>query len=173
MSNRFSTARAAARVLAALTLVLLLTAPIAAQTSAAAAPVLDDPTAEGVALIDGYMSILGLPADDKAAGLDGLLAPGFQVVRANGDRQDRAEYLASPPTVETYAISDARATQDDDLLVVSYLFEASEVLDGVEQTTTAPRLSVFRWSGGEWLLAAHANFGAIESPDTEASGADG
>jgi hypothetical protein len=167
MRNWFHISRAAAQAFATLSLLLLLAVPASAQTSAQAAPVLDDPTAEGVALIDGYMTILGLPADAKATQLDELLAPAFQVVRSNGDRQDRAEYLAAPPAVETYTITDALATQDDDVLVVSYLFEASEALDGVEQTTTAPRLSVFRWSGDAWLLEAHANFGAIEPMDAD------
>lgn len=165
MRNWYPISRVVAQTFAALSLLLLLTVPTFAQTSAEAAPVLDDPTAEGVALVEGYMTVLGLPADAKAARLDELLAPGFQVVRSNGDRQDRAGYLVSPPAVETYTITDALATQDDDVLVVSYLFEASEALDGVEQTTTAPRLSVFRWSGEAWLLEAHANFGAIESTD--------
>lgn len=174
MRNRFPISRGAAQASAALLLVLLITFPTVARASADAAPMLDDPTAEGVALVDGYMTILGQPADAKAVQLDGLLAPGFQVVRSNGDQQDRAEYLASPPTVETYTIMEAFATQDDDVLVVSYLFETSEVLDGVAQTTTAPRLTIFHWIGDAWLLAAHANFGAIDTSDAEApAAADG
>ena len=173
MSNWLHISRPVGQTLAALSMVLLLAAPAVAQPTDGPAPVLDDPSAEGVALVDGYMTILGLPADAKAAQLDELLAPGFQVVRSNGDRQDRAAYLASPPTVETFAITDATATQDDDLLVVSYTFETSEVLDGVAQQTTAPRLSVFHWSGEQWLLAAHANFGATQSSDAEATAAEG
>jgi hypothetical protein len=174
MSIRFSAPRRAVSACAALLFVLLIAVPAVAQAPAAAAPVLDDPTAEGVALVDGYMAILGLPEDAKVAGLETLLAPGFQVVRANGDRQDRAGYLASPPEVETYAITDAVATQDADVLVVSYLLETSETVDGVAQTTTAPRLTVFHWIDDAWLLAAHANFGALASPDAgESADTDG
>ncbi|MFO7531691.1 MAG: nuclear transport factor 2 family protein [Candidatus Limnocylindrales bacterium] len=174
MRNRFPMSRGAARATAALLLVLLIAAPTVAQAPADAAPVLDDPTAEGIALVDEYMTILGLPVDAKAERLDELLGPGFQVVRANGDRQDRAEYLASPPTVEAYTITDASASQDDDVLVVSYVFETSEVVDGVAQTTTAPRLTVFHWGGDGWQLAAHANFGAIVASDAdELAAADG
>jgi hypothetical protein len=173
MRNRFPIPRGAAQASAVLLLVLLMALPTVAQAPADAAPAFDDPTAEGIALVDGYMTILGLPADAKAAQLDELLAPGFQVVRSNGDRQDRAEYLASPPTVETFAITDASATQDDDVLVVSYVFETSEVVDGVAQTTTAPRLTVFHWVDDGWLLAAHANFGAVVAADDEPAAADG
>jgi hypothetical protein len=117
----------------------------------------------GEALANRFFEILALPDEEKVGALEGFLAPEFQLVRATGDRLDRATYLAAPATVHEWRISEVRTTSAPDLLVVSYLVATTETLDGLEQTTTAPRLSVFRSVDGTWMLAAHSNFGAIST----------
>ncbi len=118
-----------------------------------------DPTAQGAALVQSYFSLLS--AGD-VEGLDALLAPGFQAVRANGDVQAKASYLANPPQVGDFTITAVKGTKTDGVLVVSYRVTVTETIGGVEQPTgPAPRLSVFQWEKGAWRLASHANFNAI------------
>jgi len=152
---------------AALAVLLLVPAavPAVAQDASPAAP----PTADGAALATRFLEILGLPDDVKASELEGFLADEFQIVRASGARLDKAAYVASPASVSDFLIRDVVATQHEDLIVVSYLLATNETLDGVEQTTTAPRLSVFHWDGAMWQLAAHSNFGAISTTTSEPS----
>ncbi len=145
----------------ALAVLLLLPAamPVVAQDASPAAP----PAADGAALATRFLEILGLPDGEKTTELDRFLADEFQIVRANGDQLDKAAYLAAPATVAEFLISAVVATQHEDLVVVSYLLATTETIEGVEQTTTAPRLSVFHWNGVMWQLAAHSNFGAIST----------
>ncbi|MFN8620801.1 MAG: nuclear transport factor 2 family protein [Chloroflexota bacterium] len=148
---------------AAVALLLLVPAvlPAAAQDASVAPP----PAADGQALAEKYMDILALPdAAQKQAELQAFLGDEFQVVRASGPRQDKAAYLVNPPTVHAYTISDVVTTQDANVAVVSYLLNTTETIDNVEQTHTAPRLSVFHWNGTDWELIAHSNFGAIDLP---------
>lgn len=143
---------------AVVALLLLLPAalPAAAQDASSA------PAADGQALATRFMDILGIEdAAQKASDLEAFLADEFQVVRANGDRVAKADYLQNAPTVHEFTISDVITTQDRDILVVSYMLSTTETIDGVEQTSVAPRLSVFHWDAGAWELAAHSNFGAI------------
>ena len=115
----------------------------------------------GTELATQFFTILAEPEAEKSAALEAFLAPEFQIVRANGDRLGREAYLAAPAAVEDFTISDVTATQGGDVIVVTYLSATTETIDGVEQTTTAPRMSVFRLVDGTWQLSAHANFGAI------------
>ena len=158
-----------ARMLALVALsFMVLPLPVLAQdASGSPAPqAIDAPSAEdtlelGTQLATQFFTILAEPEAEKSASLEAFLAPEFQIVRANGDRLGREAYLAAPANVEDFTISDVAATQGGDVVVVTYLIETTETIDGVEQTTTAPRLSVFRLVDGVWQLSAHANFGAI------------
>lgn len=163
-----------ARLLVAATLGLLLVVPVAApvaaqDASAAPAPVLADVNADAGALATRFMEILGMPDADKGAELQTFLADEFQIVRANGTWADKAAYLANPATVHEFKVENVVGTQHEDLVVVSYMLETTETIDGVETTSHAPRLSVFHWDGMQWQLAAHSNFGVLEAPVTEPS----
>lgn len=150
---------------AALALALLVPSALPALAqSAEPAPALGDPVVDGGALAERFVEIASLPDAEKVRELEGFLAEEFQIVRATGARLDKAAYLASPSSVTGYAISDVVATQHDDVVVVSYLLTATVTIDGVEQTSTAPRLSVFHWNGERWQLAAHSNFAPISEP---------
>jgi ketosteroid isomerase-like protein len=96
--------------------------------------------------------------------LDTILAPEFQVLRADGSAYDKAAYLASslpvieaPPQIEELVV-----TGSAELLVARYMLLAKQTRDGVAIQTTAPRLSIFRKDGDKYLLVAHANFAALE-----------
>ena len=96
--------------------------------------------------------------------IDAVLAPEFQLTRADGTTFDKAGYLATTlPIFETAPqIEELSVTGTLDLFVARYLVTAKQTRDGVALQTTAPRLSVFRKDGDKYLLVAHANFAALE-----------
>lgn len=129
----------------------------AVSTSARA---VSNPTAEGTALVKYFFRLL---VARKVGALGRFLSPAFQAVRANGDVQDKASYLARLPDVKSFAISRAAGRASGGVITVSYLLRVKEIIDGKSQPVgPAPRLSVFAWRGGAWRLVAHANFGAIK-----------
>jgi hypothetical protein len=128
----------------------------------------DDIAAQGVALVDRFLTILSEPDDQKRADLEGFLAPEFQLIRADGTRFDREAYIADPSSVTGYSIGDLVATGADGGIVTTYLLTATVTIDGVTRTTTAPRLSVFSQHRDEWLISAHANFSPL-APEADAS----
>lgn len=162
------------RLLLAATLGLALVVPIALPATAqdasvAPAPVFTDANAEGAALATRFLEILGLPDAEKVAELETFLGEEFQIVRANGTWADKPAYLADPATVHSFKVENAITTQHEELAVVSYLLETTETIDGVEQSSHAPRLSVFHWGGAGWQLVAHSNFGVIDPPASKPS----
>lgn len=137
------------------------TAGNGATAPASAAPTLADPVAEGERLADGFFA--ALKAGDPAM-VSEVMAPEARIARANGDVVVRDDYLAKLPVINAYTIDKVGASQNGDVLVVTYHVMVDEVIDGVEQPTKeAPRLTVFQWQAGSWKLVAHANFGAINS----------
>lgn len=164
-----------ARLLLAVTVAAALVVPVALpamaqEASPAPAPVLADANADGAALATRFLEILGLPDVEKAAELETFLGDEFQIVRANGTWATKADYIANPATVHEFKVENAVGTQDNDILVVSYLLETTETIDGVETTSHAPRLSVFHWDGA-WQMAAHSNFGVVDAPEASPSAA--
>lgn len=93
-----------------------------------------------------------------------VLAPEFQIMRADGSSYDRDGYLASQ-LVKVAAIpefSELVATAEGDHLVVRYYANVEQTRDGVKVQAYAPRLTVYRKEGEKWLVVAHANFAALE-----------
>lgn len=129
--------------------------------AACAVPVLADPDATGRELVEAYAATIA--AGDVAA-LGAQLAPGFQIVRANGDHYERDAYLAGGLTTMTrWEIPEVEGTQSGPVLTVYWLLDADLVVDGKTQPTGAlPRLTTYVWLDGGWQIAAHANFGATE-----------
>jgi hypothetical protein len=116
-------------------------------------------------LVEEFVEIAMLPADEKSAALDAYLAPEFQIVRGSGEVLDKAAYLADPSSVVEASVGQVVPTFNDDVLVVSWTIEAVVTIDDVTADRSAPRLSVFnRGEDGRWQLAAHANFSAPEPP---------
>ena len=95
--------------------------------------------------------------------VDEVLAPEFQIQRANGSRYNAVTYpdsylpvIAKMPSVERLVV-----TSDDDIIVTSYVINVEETLDGAVVQAIAPRLTIFRKNGEDWLVVAHGNFAPI------------
>lgn len=124
-------------------------------------PEVADPARLGQEQVDRFFGTLK-GADTDTALLDSILAENFQIVRSDGSRATKAQYLANPASVDTYEIADLSATLEGPTLVVSFDVEVNEVIDGRQVVSTAPRLGVFVWDGTDWRLAAWTNFGVVE-----------
>lgn len=93
-----------------------------------------------------------------------LLAPEYQIMRANGSGYDRRGYLetgAGKVSLQAdYSHEDIIATVDDGVMVARYYLRVNETIEGQAVEQRAPRLTVFRRVDGQWKVVAHANFGA-------------
>ncbi len=96
--------------------------------------------------------------------LAAVLAPDFQLLRADGTRQDAANYPDSdlPIIAALPAISQLKVTETGDTLVATYVVDVNETRGGMVVQSVAPRLTVFRKTGDQWLVVAHGNFAALE-----------
>jgi Domain of unknown function (DUF4440) len=122
-----------------------------------------EPTAKGTALVTRFFDQL---ESGDTAKLERLLSPAFQLQGADGGYLDKEEFLADPPSVESFEISNVQATRVGKVIVVRYDVEAVVTIDGVPQERApAPRLSVFVQGKQGWQLVAHANFNVpVEEP---------
>jgi len=96
-----------------------------------------------------------------------LLAPEYQIMRANGVGYDRDDYIAHVTEVKAhpdFAHEDLVVTTADDVMVVRYFLRIDETIEGAPVSRRAPRLTVFRKIGGVWKVVSHANFGATAPP---------
>ena len=92
-----------------------------------------------------------------------LLAPEFQIARADGSAYTAADYIESglPSFAAKPGISKLVATGYGDHLVARYWLSVDETIGGRAVEAEAPRLTVFRRSGDTWLVVAHANLAAV------------
>lgn len=159
--RRLRRARRSVLVLAGVLLVgaPALAAPVATPAAAASsrAPRLADPARTGRALATEFLTVL---QRGDAKGLATILAPNFQLARADGTHADRSQYLANPAKVSTFVISDdLTARQDGRTLTVRWGVLISEQINGETYTNVeAPRLTSFVWRQGRWQMISHANF---------------
>jgi hypothetical protein len=111
-----------------------------------------DLDAEGLAANQAWWGAL---VEGTVPALDAVLAPEFQIMRADGSAYDKEDYLASslPHVAAMPEFSRMVVTAADDLLVTRYY---------VTVHAFAPRLTVFRKDNGRWLVSAHANFATLE-----------
>lgn len=96
-----------------------------------------------------------------------LLAPEYQIMRANGVGYDRSGYIANVKAVEAapdFSHEDLVVTAADDVMVVRYFLTINEIIEGAPVSRRAPRLTVFRKIDGDWKVVSHANFGATAPP---------
>ena len=105
--------------------------------------------------------IAALETNDAGA-VGKLLAPEFQIMRANGKVFTKESYLkglsgrrANPK------INEISVTSHGDVAVVCYILSIEETLNGKAVQAIAPRLTVLRKAEEGWLIAAHANFAHI------------
>lgn len=133
------------------TVLALFTVPASAQ------PADQDMEAEILAALDGWF---GAVASGDPALIADYLAPEYQIQRANGDGYDRETYLTSnlPVIADIPAIEGLVLTANGDLVVARYVLVVDEFIDGAQVNPFAPRLTVLRRDGDDWLIVAHANF---------------
>ncbi len=104
-----------------------------------------------------------------AAPLGDVLGEGFQLIRTDGTRYDRAGYLANPASLQTYSLDGFKATRSGDVLTVTFFSTSRVTVEGIERDVTRmPRLAVFAREGGDWKLQAFANLGLGGAIDPEA-----
>jgi hypothetical protein len=119
------------------------------------APELSDPNETAEELVNRYMSML---ASKDVQGLDDFLSEGFMRQGAEGRFASKDDYLNNLPQISQYTISDVRANQEGNALVVSWNFKVTETIGVPLGTAPTPRLATFVWQDGEWKLLSHANF---------------
>ena len=120
-----------------------------------------DLDAEGLAANEAWWGAL---VTGTVAAVDAVLAPEFQIMRADGSSYDKEDYLGSqlPVVAAIPEFSQMVVTAHDDLLVTRYYVTVQETRDGQTVEAHAPRLTVFRKDGDAWLVSAHANFATLE-----------
>lgn len=111
--------------------------------------------------IDAFFAAVLSGEPDKVAA---VLAPEFQIQRADGSHYDAKDYPDSvlPIIAEVPVIQDLVVSATGDSVVATYVVNVNETLDGSVVEANAPRMTVFRKEGGTWLVVAHANFAGIE-----------
>lgn len=122
---------------------------------------MSDPAAAGKAAVDAWV---GAVAAGDAAALGKILAPEFQIVRADGTAYGAEAYLQSelPRFPEPPAIGALVVTGYGDYLVARYEITSKVTIGGEQELRYGPRITVFRkGAGGTWLVVAHANLAAI------------
>jgi ketosteroid isomerase-like protein len=143
-------------LVAALSAVMLVLAP----ASIAVAQDAGDLQSEGQKAVQAWVDAV---VSGDVHRIEAVLAPEFQILRADGTAYDKEAYLKSdlPRFPDVPVMSMLVVTGHGDLLVARYVLTTGGVLaDGVERPQ-APRLTVFRKDGDTWLVVAHANFAAI------------
>ncbi|MGV8839981.1 MAG: nuclear transport factor 2 family protein [Bauldia sp.] len=142
--------RSFSRIVAVAALAGVTAAPVAAQVTNAEAE---------AAVMVWLNAIIAGPA-----ALETVLAPEFQIQRADGNGLDRAGYIGGGAAVitEIHGIENLVVTTHDDLMVVRYSLIVAETVGGVTVEREAPRLTVFRREGETWLVVAHANFARLD-----------
>lgn len=119
------------------------------------APQLADPVATATELLTTWLETL--KAGESVAD---LIAPNFQLQRADGSGADRDQYLANPATVSEYTFGDSIvASQSGNTLSVRWSVKVSEVINGQEYIDIeAPRITAFEWTGDAWQIVSYGNF---------------
>lgn len=126
------------------------------------APKLKDVTGTSTVLVNRFMRLL---AENNVQGLKSYLSPAFQLQRADGSYDAKADYLTKLPRITSYSITDVTATQAGAALVVRYMADIQGVANGKPYAPgPAPRLSTFTWNGRLWQMTSHANFNSLEAP---------
>ncbi|CAN5122483.1 hypothetical protein BH10PSE9_BH10PSE9_01460 [soil metagenome] len=141
---------------------------IAAAVIVAAALVLTQAVARADSAADAQAALnawWGALVVGTPAALDPVLAPEFQMMRADGSGYDKKGYLGSslPKVAAIPEFTKSSITEKGDVLIVRYFVTVNETRDGKKLVAHAPRLTVFRKEAGKWLVVAHGNFATLEN----------
>ena len=92
--------------------------------------------------------------------IEPLLAPEFQLVRADGSAYNKTEYLqrSIPKIVTTPEFADIVITRDKDLVVIRLKLIVREYINNQEVQSGSPQLFVFHMKKDGWKVVASANF---------------
>jgi ketosteroid isomerase-like protein len=123
---------------------------------------MSDPAEAGKKAVDAWVNAV---ASGDPAAIGKVLAPEFQIVRADGTAYGAEAYLQSefprfpePPQIGTLVV-----TGHGDHLVARYEINSKIMLGDEAELRHAPRLTVFRKGfDGTWLVVAHSNFAALQ-----------
>jgi ketosteroid isomerase-like protein len=120
-----------------------------------------NPEKEAGKAVEAWLAAVASGAVDR---IRSVLAPEFQIARADGSAHNAADYLASdlPRFAAMPRVSKLVATRYGDHLVARYWLTVDGTIGGEPMEGEAPRLTVFRRSGDTWLVVAHANFASLE-----------
>ena len=154
------TRRAAARLGAGLALTTLLVPPVVSPVQAAE---MNDAERDAAGLAANKAWWGALVAGTPEV-IGAVLAPEFQIMRADGTAYDRDGYLASalPKVAAIPQFSHVAVTAHGDLLITRYWVTVNETRNSKAVVAYAPRLTVFRRERDTWLVTAHANFATLE-----------
>lgn len=92
----------------------------------------------------------------------GEISPAFMSVQASGTHDKAAELaILAKAELGNFELSGFRTTQEGPVAVVTYLAKVEEMKDGMRvDGKTAPRMSVFIYTGKGWQWLAHASIPA-------------
>jgi hypothetical protein len=136
----------------------VLTMLVGCSTSQSTAPTLENPSLTARQLLTTWLTTL--QSEESVAD---IIAPNFQLQRADGSGVNREEYLANQASVSEFVIGEEIfAYQSGQTLTVRWKILVSEEIDGVlYENVDAPRLTVFEWIDGAWLIVGYANFNPV------------
>ena len=139
-------------------LVALVSVLVGCSSGTTAAPTLDNPSATARELLTTWLTTL-----QNGESVADIIAPNFQLQRADGSGVDRDEYLANQALVTEFVLGDeVYAVQSGQTLTVRWNILVSEEIDDVlYENIQAPRLTVFEWIDGAWLIVGYANFNPV------------
>lgn len=134
--------------------------PLPSESESVAVPVLADPTESARQLVTVWLEAL-------AAGesVEDLIAPNFQILRSDGSAANRDQYLAQQARISEFEIgNELFAYQAGRTLTVRWTIKVTEDVGGVlYDDVVAPRLTVFEWIDGRWLIVGYANFNPVST----------
>jgi quercetin dioxygenase-like cupin family protein len=143
------------------------TSPAPSSVTIVRAPKLKDVPGTSLVLVNRFLTLL---AENNVSGLRSFLSPAFQLQRADGSYDTKANYLKNLPHISKFKVSGLVATQAGAALVVRYDADITGIINGKEYVPgSAPRLSTFTWNGKIWQMTSHANFNPLEAPVTPGS----
>src|SRR5262249_22639166 len=109
-----------------------------------------DATATGKTLVNKFFTLV---QKKDTAGLKQFLSSAFELQRADGSGANKSEYLDNLSTVQSFTLSQIRASRSASVLVVRYLAEATGIVNSKPYDPgPAPRLTVFSRNGDRWQV---------------------
>ena len=88
-----------------------------------------------------------------------FLSPAFQLQRADGSHQTKAEVIKNPTKIQGYTVRGFQVTSDANVLVVTFQLSVNETINGKPfKTGFAPRIGTFVSLAKGWQLIEWANF---------------